>query len=63
MEKTTAVTATILTRLATLWLAVAIGVVALAALRRIAPGAMHELDAAVDPGQPPAPPPDQATPS
>jgi glycosyltransferase 2 family protein len=63
MDQATAVAATILTRLATLWLAVAIGVVALAALRRIAPDAMHELDAATDPGQPPAPPPDQATPS
>jgi hypothetical protein len=37
--------------------------VAMAALRRIAPDTMHQLDAAADPGQPPAPPPDQATPS
>jgi uncharacterized membrane protein YbhN (UPF0104 family) len=61
MDQATAVAATILTRLATLWFAVAIGVVALAVLRRITPDAMHELDAA-DPAQPPAPP-DQTTPT
>lgn len=49
MDQATAVAATILTRLATLWFAVAIGVVALAILRRIAPDAMRGLDAA-EPG-------------
>jgi uncharacterized membrane protein YbhN (UPF0104 family) len=45
MDQTTAVAATILTRLATLWLAVAIGVVAMAVLRRVAPDALRTLDA------------------
>lgn len=63
MDQATAVAATILTRLATLWLAVAIGVVALAALRRIAPDAMRQLDVTADPRQPSPPPSDQATPS
>jgi uncharacterized protein (TIRG00374 family) len=74
MDQATAVAATILTRLATLWLAVAIGVVAMAALRRIAPKAMREIDvvagvaagvvagAPADGPRPPAPP-DSSTPS
>ena len=59
MDQATAVAATILTRLATLWFAVAIGVIALAVLRRIAPDAMRGLDAAeptVVPSQPQAGP-------
>jgi uncharacterized membrane protein YbhN (UPF0104 family) len=60
MDQATAVAATILTRLATLWLAVAIGVVALAALRRAAPDAMRKLDVAAD--APPPGTPDQTPP-
>lgn len=58
MDQATAVAATILTRLATLWLAVAIGVIALAVLRRIAPDAVRQLDAAgaPQPSDPTAPP-------
>jgi uncharacterized protein (TIRG00374 family) len=60
MDQPTAVAATILTRLATLWFAVAIGVLALAVLRRVAPDALRRLDAAGGPAaqaQPPADPP------
>lgn len=47
MDEATAVAATVLTRLATLWFAVAIGVVALAILRRIAPDAVRTIDSAM----------------
>ncbi len=43
LDQTTAVAATILTRLATLWFAVSIGLLALALLRWIAPAAMQAL--------------------
>jgi uncharacterized membrane protein YbhN (UPF0104 family) len=43
-ERATAAAATILTRLATLWFAVVIGLIALAILRRHAPAAARALD-------------------
>jgi uncharacterized membrane protein YbhN (UPF0104 family) len=43
VDQPTAVAATILTRLATLWFAVAIGLLALAVLRRVAPAAAGAL--------------------
>jgi uncharacterized protein (TIRG00374 family) len=53
VERATAAAATILTRLATLWFAVALGLVALALYRRLAPaGAAEALER--DLGSPPA---------
>jgi uncharacterized protein (TIRG00374 family) len=46
IDQPTAVAATILTRLATLWFAVVIGLIALAGLRRLSPAAQKALDAA-----------------
>lgn len=48
MDQATAVAATILTRLATLWFAVLIGIIALAVLRRIVPATAGVLAAAAD---------------
>ncbi|MCG8417391.1 MAG: flippase-like domain-containing protein [Proteobacteria bacterium] len=44
VDQPTAVAATILTRLATLWFAVVLGLIALAILRRVAPAAQRALD-------------------
>ncbi|HEY8144844.1 MAG TPA: hypothetical protein VIG06_19330, partial [Kofleriaceae bacterium] len=52
VERATAAAATILTRLATLWFAVALGLVALAVYRRLAPAAAEALQR--DLGSPPA---------
>ena len=52
VERATAAAATILTRLATLWFAVALGLVALAVYRRLAPAAAEVLER--DLGSPPA---------
>jgi glycosyltransferase 2 family protein len=52
VERATAAAATILTRLATLWFAVALGLVALAVYRRLAPAAAEALER--DLGSPPA---------
>lgn len=51
VDQPTAIAATILTRLATLWLAVLLGLLALAALRKVAPAAARALDQA-EPDQP-----------
>ena len=48
VDEPTAVAATILTRLATLWFAVLLGLVALAALRRVAPKSARALEAGPD---------------
>jgi uncharacterized protein (TIRG00374 family) len=44
VDQPTAVAATILTRLATLWVAVVLGLLALTALRRLAPGSRRALE-------------------
>ena len=50
VDEPTAVAATILTRLATLWLAVVLGVIALAVLRRVAPETRALAKTAADTG-------------
>jgi uncharacterized protein (TIRG00374 family) len=55
-DQATAAAATILTRLATLWFAVVIGLVALAVLRRHAPAVSRTLDGMIEPEPPPDPP-------
>jgi uncharacterized protein (TIRG00374 family) len=52
VDQPTAVAATILTRLATLWFAVLLGLVAMAALRRLVPASANALNAATEDDEP-----------
>lgn len=62
VDQATAVAATILTRLATLWFAVLLGLMALTLLRRIAPSASRALAGQAEPAADPAPVADSTRP-